>query len=239
MKTALITGASGGIGAGLAVAFSKAGYSLALSYNNNEKAVKGLCESLPNAKAFHCDVADFAQVENLYTQVMGEFSHLDVVVNNAGVAFQGLVQDMAQEDIIKVITTDLNGTIYSCRSAAKYMVKAHRGSIINISSVWGVVGASCEGVYSAAKGGVITFTKALAKELGPSGIRVNCISPGVIKTPMLDIYTDEDLQVLCQETPLGRIGTPEDVANAAIFLAAEQASFITGHNLVVDGGFAL
>lgn len=170
---------------------------------------------------------------------MSTYGKIDLVVNNAGMAYSGLLQDMTENEINSLIAADLTGVIYSCRFAADCMVKNHSGNIINISSVWGVAGASCEAVYSAAKGGVIAFTKAMAKELAPSGIRVNCISPGVIKTKMLDCYTLDDLQSLADETPLGRIGTPADVAKAVKFLSSDDSEFITGQNLIVDGGFIL
>lgn len=239
MKTALITGASGGIGAGIAKELAAMGYTLAITYNKNSAKAEELCRQLGNARAFQCDISSFASVEKLYTDVINAFGHIDLVVNNAGTAYTGLLQYMKEEEILHIINTDLNGVIFSTRFAARAMVKKHCGNIINISSVWGVAGASCEAVYSAAKGGVIAFTKAMAKELAPSGIRVNCISPGVIKTPMLDCYTEEDLQALAEETPLERIGTPEDVAKAVAFLASDNSSFITGQNIVVDGGFIL
>ena len=239
MKTALITGASGGIGAGIAKELAAMGYTLAITYNKNSAKAEELCRQLGNARALQCDISSFASVEKLYTDVINAFGHIDLVVNNAGTAYTGLLQYMKEEEILHIINTDLNGVIFSTRFAARAMVKKHCGNIINISSVWGVAGASCEAVYSAAKGGVIAFTKAMAKELAPSGIRVNCISPGVIKTPMLDCYTEEDLQALAEETPLERIGTPEDVAKAVAFLASDNSSFITGQNIVVDGGFIL
>ena len=239
MKTAIVTGASGGIGAEIARELGKMGYTVALTYNKNREKAQTLCEEIGNAQAFRCDISSFASVEKLYTDVMNTFGRIDLVVNNAGAAYTGLLQYMTGAEIDSLIATDLTGVIYSTRFAAAEMVKKHSGNIINISSVWGVAGASCEAVYSAAKGGVIAFTKAMAKELAPSGIRVNCISPGVIKTPMLDCYTEEDLQALAEETPLERIGTPQDVAKAVAFLVSDNASFITGQNIVVDGGFIL
>jgi len=239
MKTALITGASGRIGAGIAKELAAMGYTLAITYNKNSAKAEELCRQLGNARAFQCDISSFASVEKLYTDVINAFGHIDLVVNNAGTAYTGLLQYMKEEEILHIINTDLNGVIYSTKFAADHMVKNHTGVIVNISSIWGVVGASCEAVYSAAKGGVVTFTKAMAKELGYSGIRVNCVSPGVIKTDMLDCYTEEDLQALAEETPLERIGTPADVAKAVAFLASDNSSFITGQNIVVDGGFIL
>ena len=239
MKTVLITGASGGIGSEIARELSRAGYTVAITYNKNKENADKLCAELGNAQAFQCDISSFESVEKLYSDVLSAFGHIDAVVNNAGTAYTGLVQDMTEGEILHLINTDLNGVIYSTKFAAKHMVKNHCGAIVNISSIWGVVGASCEAVYSAAKGGVVTFTKAMAKEIGPSGIRVNCVSPGVIKTAMLDVYSEDDLQALADETPLGRIGTPSDVAKAVKFLISDDASFITGQNIVVDGGISL
>ena len=239
MKTGLITGASGGIGAAIAREMSHAGYNIALTYNKNKEKAEKLCAEIGNAQAFQCDISSFDSVEKLYSDVLSAFGRIDAVVNNAGTAFTGLVQDMTEAEILHLVNTDLNGVIYSTKFAANHMVKNHSGVIVNISSIWGVVGASCEAVYSAAKGGVVTFTKAMAKEIGPSGVRVNCVSPGVIKTAMLDRYTDEDLQALADETPLGRIGMPQDVAKAVKFLISDDAAFITGQNIVVDGGISL
>ena len=162
-----------------------------------------------------------------------------MVVNRAGVAHTDLVQDMSRRQINRVVQTDLTGTIFSCKFAGGIMARQHFGNIINIASVWGVCGASCEAVYSRAKGGIIAFTKALAKELAPCKVRVNCISPGVIKTKMLDCYTRRELEDLAGETPLERLGLPADIAETAAFLAGESSSFITGQNIVVDGGFIL
>ncbi len=239
MKTAIITGASGGIGSRIATALYNDGWQLALVYNKNKQSVEALSEKLSGSVIFHCNISDFNSVEKLYADVENTFGRIDMVVNNAGAAYTGLLQDMSQAQIDSLIATDLSGVIYSTRFAALHMVKNHSGNIINISSVWGVAGASCEAVYSACKGGVIAFTKAMAKELSPSGIRVNCISPGVIRTRMLDCYTDSDLQALEEETPLERIGLPDDVAKAVKFLSGDDSSFITGQNIIVDGGFIL
>lgn len=239
MKTALITGASGGIGSEIARELDRAGYRLAITYNKNREEAEKLRGSLSDAAVFQCNISSFASVEKLYSDVIDTFGKIDLVVNNAGSAYTGLLQDMSEAEIDSLIATDLTGVIYSTRFAAAHMVKNHSGNIINISSVWGIAGASCEAVYSAAKGGVIAFTKAMAKELAPSGIRVNCISPGVIKTKMLDCYSNDDLQALADETPLERIGTPIDVAKAVKFLSSEDSDFITGQNLTVDGGFIL
>lgn len=239
MKTAIVTGASGGIGGAIAAKLAEDGWQVAAVYNTGKDRAQRLRQSNPAIKTYQCDISDYDSVERLFSTVQADFGSVDGLVNCAGTAYSGLLQDMGREDIDRVVARDLTGTLYCCKFAAGEMVKKHRGVILNISSVWGLYGASCEAVYSACKGGVVTFTKALAKELGPAGIRVNCISPGVIKTKMLDCYTRRDLQALADETPLGTLGTPEDVALAARFLMSENSRFITGHNLSVDGGFAL
>ena len=164
---------------------------------------------------------------------------VDVLINNAGVAQQKLFQDISDDDWRKMTGVNLDGVFYLTRALLPAMIRRQKGRIINISSMWGVVGASCEVHYSAAKAAVIGMTKALAKEVGPSGITVNCIAPGVIKTPMLDSFSEEDLQNLADETPVGRLGTGGDVANLALFLADDKADFITGQTVSVDGGFSL
>ncbi len=239
MKTALVIGASGGIGAETARRLFKDGYRVAITYNSNRRAASKLAKELGGCPCFHCDVKDPYELETLFDTFMGLFGRIDVLVNCAGVAHSSLLQEMKPEDISDVIDTDLTGTIYAVRNAAKHMVPRKSGCIISIASIWGVRGASCEAVYSAAKGGIIAFTKAMAKELAPSGIRVNCISPGVIRTHMLDGYTEEEIGVLEDDTPLSRLGNASDVAGAVSFLAGEDASFITGQNFVVDGGFIL
>ena len=186
-----------------------------------------------------CNVAEYADVADLFRYIKENYKTLDAVVNCAGVSWVGLLQDMKEEEISKLVSTNLNGTIFVCQQAAGMMVKQHTGSMVNISSIWGNNGASCEAVYSATKGGINAFTKALAQELAPSGIRVNAVCPGVIKTDMLNCFSDDDLQSLADETPLGRLGTVQDVADTVEFILSEKASFITGQIITVDGGFAL
>ena len=239
MKTALVTGGAAGIGRRIVKKLYEDGFKVAIAYNTSEEEAVKLRRLLPGCIAVKCDVSSPRQVNDLYDKAIEKLGAIDVVVNNAGVAYTGLLQEMSDEDIDRLVGVDLKGVIYSCRKAASVMVPQHRGCIINISSVWGLVGASCEAVYSACKGGIITLTKALAKELGPVGIRVNCVSPGVIRTKMLDCYTEDELQALADETPLSRLGDPCDIAWAVRFLAGEGAGFITGCNLTVDGGFSL
>ena len=234
MKTALVTGASKGIGRQIALTLAQNGYTVIGTYNSTLVA-----EDTDNIIYKKCNVADYSDVAALFEYIKNSFKTLDAVVNCAGVSWVGLLQDMTESGIAKLVGINLNGTIFVCQQAASVMVKQHSGSIVNISSVWGNNGASCEAVYSATKGGINAFTKAMAQELAPSGIRVNAVCPGVIKTDMLNCFTDEDLQSLADETPLGRLGTVQDVADMVQFLLSDKAGFVTGQLITVDGGFAM
>lgn len=236
MQTALITGGSRGIGAAIVRALTGKGWRVAFCYRSSEEAARQLAAET-GAVAIPCDVTDSAQVQDMVKTALGQLSHIDLLVNNAGVAWQGLLTDMTDGDWRFVLDTSLSAAFYACRAVIPGMVSQRSGRIINISSIWGRVGASCEAAYSAAKAGLIGLSKALAKELGPSGITVNCLCPGVIQTDMLNCYTEEDLSALAEETPLCRLGTPEDVAAAVCWLAEEKAGFITGQVIGVDGGF--
>lgn len=236
MRTALITGGSRGIGAAMVRAFCRAGYRVAFLYRSSREAALALqaaCGAMPIA----CDVRSPDQAAAACAQALGELSHIDVLVNNAGIAQQKLLTDLTDEDWHAMLDTHLSGAFYVTRAVLPGMISRKSGRILNIGSIWGQVGASCEAHYSAAKAGLIGLTKALAKEVGPSGITVNCVCPGVIETDMLAAFTREDLAALCQETPMGRLGTPEDVARCALWLAREDADFITGQIIGVGGGF--
>ena len=241
MHTALVTGASRGIGAAIALELAKEDWAVAVNYRSSRDAadevVKKITDEKGVAEAFEADVSDPEAVKRLFSDVSERLGFVEVLVNNAGISHIGLLQDMTDGEISRLIGVDLAGTVYCSREAVKAMIPRKKGSIINIASMWGEVGASCEAVYSACKAGVIGFTKALAKELGPSGIRVNCVSPGLIRTDMNKSLDSETLKELEEETPLLRIGAPEDVAKAAAFLTREEASFITGQVLPVNGGF--
>ena len=243
MSTVLITGASRGIGAQCALTFAREGYDVALNYCRSEEKALALVRELEalgvRACAVQADVADSAQVKKMFDAVRAEWGTVDVLVNNAGVAHVGLLTDMTDDEWRRVIDTDLSGTFYCCREALPDMIRAHSGVIVNIASMWGEVGASCEAAYSAAKAGVIGLTKALAKEVGPSGVRVNAVSPGVVMTDMMAGFSDEDVAALKEETPLIQLGSPEDIADAVIFLASEKARFITGQVLSVNGGMVI
>ncbi len=232
MYTALITGGSRGIGAQTVRAFCQAGYRVAFFYLNSETAAQTLSAET-GATAIRCDVRDSASV----AAACAQFGRVDVLVNNAGVAQQKLFTDITDDDWRMMMDTHLTGAFNTCRTVLPGMISRRYGRIINVGSIWGQVGASCEVHYSAAKAGLIGLTKALAKEVAPSGVTVNCICPGVIETDMLSSFTPDDLAVLAQETPVGRLGTPQDIARTILWLADEQSSFITGQIIGVNGGF--
>ena len=239
MSTALITGASRGIGAACARAFARAGYDVIINYLNSEEKALSLAEELSalgvQAAAIRADVSDSEQVRAMFAQA----GSIDVLVNNAGISMTGLLTDMTDEEWRQMLAVNLSSVFYCCRAALDGMLRAHGGAIINIASMWGEVGASCEAAYSAAKAGVIGLTKALAKEVAPSGIRVNAVSPGVVMTDMMTGFSQDDLAVLKDETPLATLGTPEQIAEAVLFLASDKADYITGQVLSVNGGFVI
>ncbi len=242
-KTVIVTGGATGIGKAISSLLCNEGYNVVIGYNTSFENAKQLEQQL-KAKGLNCEickinVTDADSVKSAFQFCVEKYGNIDLLVNNAGIAQQKLLTDITDEDWMNMLSTNLTGCFYCCREVANYMVKKHSGCIINISSMWGVVGASCESHYSASKAGIIGLTKSLAKELGPSNIRVNCIAPGVIETDMLNSFSDSDLDQLKNETPLCRLGKPEDVANAVSFLASEKASFITGQTLCVDGGFII
>ena len=243
-RKVLITGASRGIGAAAARAFARQGWNVAIQYQNRADLAQALVRELTalggKAVALQADVSDPAQVVELMERTVAQLGGLDALVCNAGVALpQQLLTDTTPEQWRALMGVDLDGVFHCVRAAIPHFVRQHSGSIVTVSSMWGVTGGSCEVPYSAAKAGVIGLTKSLAKELGPSGIRVNCVAPGVIATDMNAHLSDEDMAVLGEETPLGRIGQPEEVAKAIRFLAGEEASFITGQVLCVDGGMVI
>ena len=243
MKTAIITGGATGIGASVSAILAENGYNCVISYNTSEErafALSSKCNSLNfSTVPFRCDVTNSADVDNLFKFTVEKFGKVDLVVSNAGVAEQKLITEISDNDWDKMLAVNLTGCFNCCRAAARVMVPLHSGNIINISSMWGIAGASCEVHYSASKAGVIGLTKALAKELAPSNIRVNCIAPGVIMTDMLKGFSLNELEELRDTTPLSRLGTPDDIAEAVLFLSSDKASFITGQVLSVDGGFIL
>lgn len=243
MKTAVITGASGGIGSAVAIEFAEKGYNVVISYcsskNEAEKTAEKIKACGGNAICVKCDVTKKEETDELIKKAVDTFGSVDALVNNAGVAQQKLFTDITKEDYDRMFDVNVRGVFNCSQSALKVMISKKSGAIVNISSMWGVSGASCEVHYSASKAAVIGFTKALAKEEGLSGIRVNCISPGMIDTKMNASFSKEIFDEICDITPLGRIGAPEEVAKAVVFLASDEASFITGQNLCVDGGLTV
>ena len=237
-KTVIITGASRGIGAQTAREFAKSGYNVVINYFKSEKEAFSLAEETGGV-ALSADVSDETQAQALVKAATDKFGRVDVLVNNAGIAKQQLFTDTTAEEWDRMFAVNVTGAFNCSKAVLDRMITEHSGCIINISSMWGQTGGSCEVAYSASKAAVIGMTKALAKEVGPAGIRVNCVAPGVIKTDMLNCFTQEDMQALREETPLGMIGEPIDVAKVVLFLASEEARFITGQVIAPNGGMVI
>ena len=234
MKTALVTGGCGGIGEAICKKLSDDGYFVYINYAHSKEKAEKLADKI-NGKAVCFDVADNGAVISSLENI----GLLDLLVNNAGISEIELFTSISAEKSEKILNINLKGAMNCARAALKEMIKAKKGNIINISSMWGQCGASCEVDYSASKAGLIGFTKALAKEVAPSGIRVNCISPGFIMTEMNRHFTAEDLELIREDIPLGIFGTPEHVADAVAFMASDRAAYITGQVLAVNGGMVI
>lgn len=238
MKTVLITGGSRGIGRAMVETFSREGYKVAFTYKNSENEAKSLAEST-GSLAIRADSAVEADVLSAVDTARGFLGDIDCLINNAGISSFSLFTDLTLADWENCLRVNLTGAFLYSKAVIPSMVSRKKGTIINISSMWGLVGSSCEVHYSTAKAALIGMTKALAKELGPSGIRVNAIAPGVIATDMNIVLSEEAIAELTEETPLMKIGSPEDVANAALFLASDKAGFITGEVMNISGGFVI
>jgi len=242
MKSVLVTGASRGIGRAIAKKFAEKGYFVAINYYKSkslaEELKKEILLSGGIAEIFGADVSDCGQVKNMIAEIMATIGKIDVLINNAGIApKQGLFTDFSEEDMKSVFETDIFGMMNCAREVIPHMVQNKCGKIVNISSVWGICGGSCEVLYSSAKAAVIGFTKSLAKELAPSNINVNCVAPGLIDTDMNGHLSKEDKDAFCEDVPAGRMGKAEEVADSVFFLASDEATYINGQVLTVDGGF--
>ena len=244
-KNVLITGGSRGIGAAAVLAFARAGYQVAFTWNNHASAAEQVLaqaqQMAPNSQflALRADAADAAQVATAVRRAEQELGGLQVLVCNAGIAQQKLFTDTTDEDWRRIMGVDLDGAFYACRAVLPGMIHQKYGRILLVSSMWGQTGGSCEVAYSAAKAGLIGLGKALAKEEGPSGITVNIVAPGVIDTDMMAGFTDEDRAALAEDTPVGRLGTPEEIARTLVFLADEASGYITGQVIGQNGGLVI
>lgn len=242
-KAAVITGGAKGIGARIARRFSLAGYAVALCYRNSRGQADKLVEELNldggNAAAFQCDLSAYRDARELRDRVIARFGRCDALINNAGTSYCGLLAAMKDEEVRSIVGDNLLSAVNATKAFYDDFAFGRGGAIVNVSSVWGICGASCEAVYSAAKAGVIGFTKAMAKELAPSGVRVNAVAPGAVLTDMLARFSANELEAIRGEIPLGRLGNADDVASAVLFLASDAASYITGETLNVSGGYLI
>ncbi len=243
MRNVLVTGGSRGIGSETVRLFAENGDNVYINFNRSRSTAESLKNSLTDkgfsAKIIQADVSVPDDVRNMFRQIENEVGGVDVLVNNAGIAQTKLFTDITDDDWSKMLASNLSSVFYCCREALPYMIRKHFGRIVNISSMWGQVGGSCEVHYSAAKAGIIGLTKALAKEEGPSGITVNCIAPGVIQTDMTSELSEQDLNMLKDETPTLTLGTPLDIARAVLFIADNSSSFITGQVIGINGGIVI
>jgi len=240
-RVALVTGASRGIGQAIAVELAREGWAVCVNYLEHREAAESLVRQLRDsghmAIAVGADVADRQAVEAMVQAANAELGPVDLLVNNAGISRQGLFQDTDDETWDRTLAVNLTGARNTTKAVLPHMLSEKRGCIINISSIWGLRGASCEVAYACSKAAIIGLTRSLALELAPSGIRVNCVAPGCIETDMVRALGEETRAMLVEETPMGRLGTPEDIAHAVAFLASERAAFLTGQVLTADGGF--
>lgn len=237
MKNIFITGGTRGIGASCVSLFSKKGYKVFTVYHKNDDAAKAL-SSRTGCIAYQADICDKEKISSVIDDICATYGSIDVLINNAGIAEQKLFVDISSEEWKKMLDVNLTGIYNVTHEVTKHMLRKG-GSIINISSIWGEHGASCEVHYSAAKAGIIGFTKALAKELGLMGIRVNCIAPGIIDTDMNSHLSNDEIADICTQIPLARVGTPDECAELAYFLASDDSSYITGQTIAINGGWEM
>lgn len=238
-KTVLITGGSRGIGKAIVYKFSQAGYNVLLNFNKSEDIANQIANELNNVKIYGADVSDRNKVINMVNYTIENFGKIDVLINNAGISSSGLFQDLPFDEWQRIMDVNLNGVFNCTQAVLPGMIERKCGKIINISSIWGITGASCEVAYSTSKAGVIGMTKSLAKEVGPCNIQVNSIAPGIIMTDMVADYSMEELNAITDQIPLGRIGSADDIANLALFLASDNANYITGQVLSPNGGWVI
>lgn len=242
-KIALVTGASRGIGRSIALQLAREGWDVCVNYLQQREAAEAVAAEIrsigQNAAALQADVADGRAVDAMVRTIEAQLGPVSLVVNNAGISGQGLFQDTSDEMWDRHMAVNLGGARNTIRAVLPHMISEKSGCIVNISSMWGLRGASCEVAYACSKAAVIGLTRSLALELAPSGIRVNCVAPGCIDTDMVKVLGPETRAMLVEETPLGRLGTPQDIAHAVAFFASDKASFLTGQVLTADGGFTV
>ncbi len=238
-KIVLITGATGGIGSEITSTFVRAGYHAILVYHSNVKTANELQNKLKEVTIYKCNLTNVSEIENMINDILSKFKKIDVLINCAGISHFGLIQDTTEKEYDKLFDTNVKSAIFMTKYISKSMISNKQGNIVYISSMWGKVGSSVESIYSATKGAVNALTLSLAKELGPSNIRVNAICPGLIDTKMNSNLDPQTINSIVDNTPLNRIGKPQDVANLCLFLVSEEASFITGQLITIDGGLTL
>lgn len=239
IKTVIITGGARGIGKACAIELDKQGYNIVINYNTSKDEAETLIKQLNNAIAIQADISSFYETEKMYQIAYAHFGFISNVINNAGISQQKLFTDITDDDWDNMFAVNVKGTFNMCKAVLPEMIRRKCGKIVNLSSIWGLSGASCEVHYSSAKAAIIGLTKALAKEVAPSGINVNCVAPGAIMTDMLSSLGEQTLELIKEETPLGRLGTPQSIASAVAYLLSEQADFITGQVLSPNGGIVI
>lgn len=243
MEIALVTGGAKGIGQEISKKLAKMGYFVIINYHNSEEDAENLVKEIKNqngyAEKYKCDVRNYEELKEMVNSIVKKYRKIDLLINNAGISEHKIFQDITIEDYNNMISSNLTSAFFLSQLVVENMVQFKRGKIINISSIWGLCGASMEVHYSVAKAGLIGLTKALAQELAPSNIQVNCVAPGAINTRMMQGFTIDELESFCESIPMGRLGTPEEVANCVVFLASDKSSYITGQVISPNGGLII